>query len=228
MADSLRLALLTFPQHWDGNGTLTLNVVLIPAVDPLPGPLIGASSPSFANGAPSFTVFIDTGLAILPASTGSNVLTLSPTIVSAPASPAGTFALLQTAVTANGATLGTPPSLAITRIRKALPPSYFAVGGAPPDGNITTTDDDFGCAIRGAPATPLPTTPLKTLTWGQVISYALRQPVLALKLGLVYQMSITLPASDAKAFVAGAYVFVALSATDPWAVAASATSSTKA
>jgi hypothetical protein len=32
MADALRLALTTFPQHWDGNGTLTLNVVLIPAV----------------------------------------------------------------------------------------------------------------------------------------------------------------------------------------------------
>lgn len=220
MADPLRLVLLTFPQHWDGKGTLTLNVVLIPAVDPLPGPLIGASSPSFANGTPSFTVFIDTGLAILPASTGANVIVLSPTIVSPAASPAATFALLQTAVTASGATLSTPPPLAITRIRKALPPSWFAVGGAPPDGNVTTTDDDFGCAVRGAPATPLPPTPLKTLTWGQVISYALRQPLLALKLGLVYQMSVTLPASDAQAFVGGAYVFVALAATDPWAVAA--------
>ena len=67
MADPLRLVLLTFPQHWDGNGTLTLNVALIPAVDPLPGPLIGASSPSFANGAPAFTVIIDRGLAALPA-----------------------------------------------------------------------------------------------------------------------------------------------------------------
>src|SRR5579863_141239 len=123
MADPLRLALLTFPQHWDGKRTLTLNVVLIPAVDPLPGPLIGASSPSFANGAPTFTVFIDTGLTSLPASTGSNVITLPPTIVSPAASPAATFAILQSAVTTNGATLGTPPALAITRIRKALPPS---------------------------------------------------------------------------------------------------------
>ena len=28
MADALRLALTTFPQHWDGKGTVTLNVVV--------------------------------------------------------------------------------------------------------------------------------------------------------------------------------------------------------
>jgi hypothetical protein len=220
MADPLRLVLLSFPQHWDGNGTLTLNVVLIPAVDPLPGSLIGANSPSFANGAPAFTVIVDKGLAALPASTGAFAIQLAPTLISSPASPAATFAILQSAVTANGATLGTPPPLSITRIRKALPPSYFAVGGAPPDGDITTTDDDFGCAIRGAPATPIPPTPLKTVTWGQVISYALRQPALAIKLGLVYRLSVKLSGSNAEALAAGGWVFAALAASDPWAIAA--------
>ncbi|HEY8063089.1 MAG TPA: hypothetical protein VID74_09840, partial [Gemmatimonadales bacterium] len=219
MADPIRLALTTFPQHWDGNGTLTLNVVVIPAVDPLPGPLIGPSSPSFATGAPVFTVIVNKGLAGLPVSTGANAIALTPTILSAPASPAATFALLQSSVTASGATIGTPPGLSIPRIRKPLPPSYLAVGGGPPDGNYTTTEDEFGCAVRGSPAVPVPKTPLKTLSWGQVISYALRQPILALKLGLIYQLSIKLPASDADAFAAGGYVFVALAASDPWAVA---------
>ncbi len=219
MADPIRLALTTFPQHWDGNGTLTLNVVVIPAVDPLPGPLVGPSSPSFANGAPVFTVIVNKGLAGLPVSTGANAIAITPTILSAPASPAATFALLQSSVTASGATIGTPPALIIPRIRKPLPPSYLAVGGGPPDGNYTTTEDEFGCAVRGSPAVPIPATPLKTLSWGQVISYALRQPILALKLGLIYQLSIKLPASDADAFAAGGYVFVALAAADPWAVA---------
>jgi hypothetical protein len=220
MADALRLALTTFPQHWDGNGTVTLNVVLIPAVDPLPGPLIGPSSPSFANGAPTFTVFVDKGFAALPTSTGANAIPLTPTVHSAPASPAATFALLQSAVTASGASFGSQPALTIPRIRKPLPPSYLAAGGGPPDGNFTTTDDEFGCAVRGSPATPIAKPPLKTLTWGQVISYALRQPVLAVKLGLLYQLSVKLPASEADAFAAGGYIFVALAATDPWAVAA--------
>ena len=173
MADPLRLALTTFPQHWDGNGTLTLNVVLIPAVDPLPGALIGTTSPSFAAGSPRFSVIVDTGLDALPASTGTNVITLTPAILSAPASPAATFALMQSAVTTSGATLSTTAPLVIPRIRKSLPPSYMAAGGGPPDGNLTTTDDEFGCGLRGVPATPLVTPPIKTVGWGQVISYAL-------------------------------------------------------
>ena len=144
MADPLRLVLTTFPQQWDGNGTLTLNVVLLPAVDPLPGSLIG-TSPSFANGTPKFTVFVDAGLGALPSSTGANVISLTPTIISPPATPATTFALLQSAVTANGTTLGAPPALSIGRIRKALPPSYLAAGGNPPDGNLTTSDDETLC-----------------------------------------------------------------------------------
>jgi hypothetical protein len=219
MAEALCLALTTFAQHWDGRGTLTLNVVVIPAVDPLPGSLIG-SSPSFASGAPTFTVFVNKGFAALPVSTGANAIALTPTILSAPASPAATFALLQTAVTASGTAFGPAPTLTIPRIRKALPPSYLAAGGGPPDGNFTTTDDEFGCAVRGTPAVGTSKAPPKTLTWGQVISYALRQPVLAVKLGLIYELSVTLPASEADAFAAGGYIFVALAATDPWAVAA--------
>ncbi len=221
MANPLCLALTTFPQHWDGKGTLTLNVVLIPAVNPLPNALIGSSSPSFANGAPKFTVIIDQGFASLPASTGSKVISLTPTILSTPASPVATFALLQSAVTASGASLGTTAALAIPRIRKSLPPSYLAVGGGPPDGNLTTTDDEFGCAVRGNAAVPILKPPLKTVSWGQVISYALRQPILAIRMGLLYQLSVTLSNSQSAAFSTGGYVFVALAATDPWAIAAS-------
>ena len=54
MADSLSLVMMTFPQRWDGNGTLTLNLTLLPSVDPISGPLIGSNpaTPSFANGKP--------------------------------------------------------------------------------------------------------------------------------------------------------------------------------
>ena len=220
MADALRLVLMTFPQHWDGKGTITLNVVLLPTGDPLPGSLIEPSSPSFANGAPTFTVIVNKGLGTLPASTGANTIALTPTIHSAPASPAATFALLQSSVTASGATLGTPPASAVKSIRKPLPPSYMAAGGGPPDGIFTTTDDEFGCAVRASPPVAIPKTPPKTVSWGQVISYALRQPVLAVKLGLIYELSVTLPASATDAFATGGYIFVALAATDPWRVAA--------
>jgi hypothetical protein len=219
MADPLRLVLMTFPQQWDGKGTLTLNVVLIPTGDPVGTPLIGTSS-TFANGTPTFSVVVDQGLSALPASTGASAIALTPTVISPAASPAATFAMLQSAVTGT-ATIGAQPAFAVPRIRKALPPSYMAAGGRPPDGILTTTDDDFGCGVRGNTPVVLPA-PIKTVSWGQVISYALHQPILAMKLGLLYQLSVTLPASDAQALAHGGYVSVTLTATDPWAVAGKA------
>ena len=145
-----------------------------------------------------------------------------PTVISPPAAPAATFALLKSAVTAAGSMIGTPPTVSVARIRKALPASYMAAGGGSPDGNLTTSEDDFGCAIRGAAASPLLSPPIKSVTWGQVISYAMRQPLLAQKLGLFYQLSITLPAANPDAFLNGAYVFAALAASDPWAAAVAA------
>ena len=60
MADALSLVMMTFPQAWDGSGTLTLNLTLLPSVDPLAGPLIGANpaTPSFAAGSPVFRVHV--------------------------------------------------------------------------------------------------------------------------------------------------------------------------
>jgi hypothetical protein len=226
MADPLRLVMMTFPQHWNGKDTLTLNAMLIPSADPLAGPLIGANpaTPSFAKGAPAFTVYVNETLASLPnTAPGPQTLTLTPAITSAAADPVATFTMLQSAVTASGKTIGPPatPPPVTPRIRKALPPSYLAAGGAPADGNLTTTDDDFGCAVRAQQPVPLQPPPT-TVAWGEVISYAMRQPVLATKLGLRYTLSVTLPAASANAFAQGGYVFVALAASDPWAVAATA------
>ena len=106
------------------------------------------------------------------------------------------------------------------RIRKALPPSYLASGGTIPDGEFLTSEDDFGCAIRENPAIPVPPNVPKNLSWGEVISYALRQPIVAQKLGLVYSLEITLPTNQAQALAQGGYVFVKLAPSDPWAVAA--------
>ena len=46
--------------------------------------------------------------------------------------------------------------------------------------------------------------------------------MLAIKLGLVYQLSVTLSGANAQALAAGGWVFAALAGSDPWAVAAAA------
>ena len=224
MADALQLVMMTFPQLWDGKGTLTLNVLLVPSdqVDPIGAPLIGAdpATPSFANGAPTFSVHVQPALTALPSVTGPGVFEVAPVITSDPASPLATFTLLQGAVTTAGKTIGpVPPPVVTPRIRKALPPSYLAAGGAPPDGNLTTTDADFACEVDSGPL-PVPPPPRSSRSWGEIISYALRQPVLATRMGLRYALSVTLADAHKDALAAGGWVFISLADTDPWAKAA--------
>ena len=225
MADTLSLVLMTFPQHWDGKGTLTLNLTILPSVDPVGGPLIGANpaTPSFAAGKPAFTVHVQPGVAALPGLAAPGVFPVTPTITSPAADPVATFNLLKTAVSATGKTIGAPATLppVTARIRKSLPPSYLAAGGGPPTGSLTTSDADFGCEVRNEPAVPIAPPPA-TISWGEIISYAMRQPVLATKLGIFYALRITLPATQAAALAGGGWVFVTLAAGDPWAAAGAA------
>jgi hypothetical protein len=102
MADALRLVMMTFPQQWDGKGTLTLNVMLIPSVDPIGTPLIGSNpaTPTFAKGTPAFRVIVNRGFDALPSIGDPGAITLTPVVTSAAPTPAAMFATLQSAVTA--------------------------------------------------------------------------------------------------------------------------------
>jgi hypothetical protein len=219
-----RLAVMTFPQRWDGAGRLTLNALLIPSGDPLDVPLVGADPavPAFADGAPALRVLIDPGLEALPDPAAAS--TLVPTVLSEPAAPRATFELLVAQLTAAGLAIAKlPPAATRPRaasIRKALPGSYQAAGGGRPNGTTTTTDEDFACALRcDAPPVPARAVPRTDISWGEVISYGLRQPRLATLLGLRYELAVDLDAAQAAALATGAFAWVALDGADPWVVA---------
>jgi len=215
--------MMTFPQRWDGASRLTMNVLLIPSADPLEEPLIGAdpSVPPFAEGAPAFTVFVNGGTGALPST--ANAFTVTPDILSAPPDPLAMFQSMESSATQAGATIGPPaqPPPVTPQIRKALPPSYVKAGGSPPDGKLTTTD--LRVALR-CDETPVPATnqTTRTISWGELISFVLRQPLLASALGLRYELEVTLDATQAAGVADGGFLFVALDAADPWAVAATA------
>ncbi|MEA2155183.1 MAG: hypothetical protein QOE11_1323, partial [Solirubrobacteraceae bacterium] len=220
MNADLRLALMTFPQAWDGGRTLTLNALLIPSVDPLVDPLVAndPATPPFAAGRPALQVMVNAGLATMPDPAAA--VAVAPAY-SRPADPASTFRALESIVTVK-ATIAAPVAAApvTTRIRKALPDSFVAAGGAPPDGELTTGAEDYACAMRcdDPPVPKLPPAP-QAISWGEVISYALRQPLLAAALGLRYTLSIDLDDAQVAALADGGYVFVALDPADPWAAA---------
>ena len=64
-----------------------------------------------------------------------------------------------------------PPTTA--QVMKPLPPGALL-------SPFAATPDDFRCALRDRqPTLPLPAPPPRTISWGQVLSYALRNPTLA-------------------------------------------------
>src|SRR5262249_47756095 len=146
-------------------------------------------------------------------------------VPAAPVAPRPQCLNLAAQATALGVTIGPPPTppvapaKAVGKIRKALPASYLLITGRSPTGDLTTTTDEFGCALRGTKPGKVAGPPPKRTSWGELISYALRQRVLATALGLRYELTFPL---DAKAFANGGWVFIELAPADAWTAAAAA------
>jgi hypothetical protein len=199
----VRLSILAFPQYWDGNGNLDLNIVVVPVGDPLAA--LTPTGPSFAGTELQLQALVIPGLDALPA----------------PASPAVPFSI-STPLPSNqvalfGTFLGTypidpepikRPLGPDVRVRKSLPPSYLAAAGVDAPGSAdTTVGDEFGCSLLGQDpgATRRGSPPPRTISWGALLSFALRQPRVAKELGLVYQVSLPVNPSDV---IEGGWVYV--------------------
>jgi len=227
MAD-MRLVILTFPQRWEPapgtptSGTLTVNALLVPSVSPVDDPLVGSAA-KFADHVPDLRAVVIGSLDSDPMSNDPTAVRIVPTIVnpSSPGPPRPNYTKLvaqaqaqvpSITIAGTGAST-TPPT---PTIRKALPQSYLDATGATPNGNTTTTDE-FGCEIRGQqPVQPGPK--VTTIGWGPMISYALRQPVLATALGLRYELRVDI--ANAALLSTGGWLFIEIATSDPWAQAA--------
>ena len=215
--NDLRLALLALPQRWSA-GQLTFSIIAIPNGDPLNDALIG-TGPPFAGTTLNLNAVILGGLAGLPSSTAAQQATFSLGL-SAPPNAKAMFTALAAAVRP-GVTIdkGTPTPIARS-IRKALPLTYLDARGPGTDAPGSATLTEYGCAIK--PVKPTPAKPATKTSWGEIISYAIRQPVLASALGLRYanlaSLTITPPADF---FRRGGYLYVTLdtsNAADPYVI----------
>ena len=218
----LRLALMSFPQRWDG-ATLSLNLLAVPSVDPLADPIAGAA-PAFADHVPALQAVLIPNLDGFPTTIDPTAVRRPGTITvpAAPVPPHPAFIALAAQAAAQGITIGPPPpppppAVAVQRIRKALPASYLAITGTSPDGGLTTTTDDYGREIRGQKPGAIIAPPKRQTSWGELISYALRQRVLATSLGLRYELTVVL---DPSTLHDGGWIFIEIPASDPWAAAA--------
>jgi hypothetical protein len=212
--NDLRLALLALPQRWNA-GQLTFSIIVLPNGDPLNQPLIG-SGPPFAGATISLDAVILSGVAGLPMSTAAPQATFSLGLAP-PANAKAIFQALAAAVKPGVSIVAAPPPAFQRTIRKALPQTYRDARGPGVDAPGSASLTEYGCALRGVQ--PPPATPATTTSWGEIISYAIRQPVLASALGLRYAELTITPPTDF--FSAGGYLFVTLdvsNAGDPYVV----------
>jgi hypothetical protein len=215
--DDLELSLMAFPQRWDrASASLSVNILVLPVGDPT-APLGGG--PVFAGTDIHLVVNLTAGLDFLPST--ASVPSLAQPFVATPPAVAPTLfktlfdQLVAKGITVTGGKLNRAPANQ-PRILKALPDSYklaFPFDKARTDDFRDT--DEFLCGLRGqAPSqiNPVLPPPDASIGWGQVISYALRQPVLARAIGLIYSVTLSVPAA---ASAAGGFCWVALDTANP-------------
>ena len=187
--DLRNLSLMMFPQEWSGSEILA-NILLVPSGDPtMP---VGTELP-FAQAEPVLRAVFLPGFATPswappPASiVTSQLYHLIPPgpeasgLIQPPYKQeifAGLSEQFTPTVPARAASAG--------GIKKDLPLSYQAAAGfGKADGALFTTDDGYGCDIRGTQPNKVAVTPRK-VAWGEIFSYALRQPLIAEAIGLSY------------------------------------------
>jgi hypothetical protein len=207
------LNILTFPQSWDpATQSLSLNILVLPKGDPL-----ADFNPEFPDATLSFEARISS-LDQLP-----GIVAAGPAlIVEQDAVERRQFfdALIATfdqpgnngfKVVPN---VPGPASAPPKAVKKYLSSTYReATGFSRPRTQMTVTDASYECALRDGKmekkAEPF-VKPSREFCWEEIFSFVLRQPMLAIKLGLIYKTELSLP--DPNPFAEGGYLYVDLAA----------------
>jgi hypothetical protein len=216
----VQLSILAFPQRWTG-AALETRVLLLPTGDPTIGPSPASGLPQFAGTTWSLRAMVVPGLdALMGPNPGATPGTM-PFPFTAPA-PANALALFNAIGVQFPIVPPDPPAVRRTRFanigfRKHLPASYTNAFAFERPGSGTTIGNEFGCALRDAPVGTLEDPkPPAAVTWGAVLSFALRQPLLARALGLLHE--VTIPVAPATLLSTGGWLFIELDPAGPIAL----------
>ena len=212
----VRLSILAFPQRWTG-AALQTHVLLLPAGDPTIAPP-SSGLPQFAGTSWALRAMVVPGLdSLLGPDPGATPGTMPFTFTAA--APANAFALFNAIGAQFPIVPPDPPSTRQSRFqkiafRKQLPASYTNAFAFERPGEGTTIDTEFGCSLRDTPVGKREDPkPPPTVTWGAVLSFALRQPLLARALGLLHD--VTIPFVPSTLLNAGGWLFVELDPAGP-------------
>jgi hypothetical protein len=212
-----KLRILSFPQHIEGD-QLEINALLLPTQNLLNGtvPFPSQLNPGTTVELPNFITANFTlelkalkGLSTYPFSDpimlGNEDVTVD-TLATGAAFPPELPALYEGLAAqfklddlkAHKEQGADAPKADSDGIRKYLPKSYrTAFNFTLPRTEFAKTDDSYHCAIRKSPRPDLTFQQSKDdITWGRIIAFCLRQPLLAERIGLLYRLTIPLPTVD--------------------------------
>ena len=211
--------ILTFPQRWDPIAArLTLNILLLPKGDPS-----ADFAPAFPDASLSFEAHIIPSLDQLP----TQVPAGPPLLVDQ--NPAERRQFFDEFVASFDQPDNTgfqvkahapgppPPSPKPSAVKKYLTSGYRAATRfAAPRTRFAVTDGGYECALRdGESKPPGPDPAPRTFYWEEILSFVLRQPLLATKLGLLYKTDLSF--DDPNPFEKGGYLYVDLAAASDYA-----------
>ena len=208
-----KLTIMAFPQYWDGN-SIKLNVLVLPHEDPI-APFAmnlppGVNAQAFAEAKLKFNAMVVDNLDLLP-NPGDVTNTIGLTSVQ-PTNALQLFKELAKKFKITKPSNIVQAAKASTYIQKYLPQSYrnsFAF--SQPRTPFAKIDDSYHCAVKTKPSgLPKPIYSTDEVSWGKVFALALRQPVLAKKLGLIYELDIPIPAGVLKD---GGWLYIDLDST---------------
>ena len=201
----VRLRIFTFPQGWNG-AEIPLRILVAPFGNPLQ-PLAPGLKP-FAEAQLVLSAHLIPATDRLPRPT--DVTARVRLDVDTPPDIDQVYAQLATQFNVDPAAPSVYVPPVKTRFLKMLMPSYLEASGfASLRTDLAVTDDRYICALvdgeRPARRPPRPPEPPK---WDAVLAMAIRQPVLAERLGLIH-MSAVRPA-DASFYANGGWLYVTL------------------
>ncbi|MFD9548006.1 hypothetical protein ACFWBG_11530 [Nocardia salmonicida] len=209
MTATTRLKLLAFPQGWTGS-ELRIRIMVVPSGNPMQ-PLDTGLTP-FAQAQLELEAKLIPGGEQLP--TPADV---TETVALSVPSPAGTPQLYSELADTFGVDPSAPAAYVPptkTRFLKMLMPSYLQASGQPPRTEYAVTDNRYLCELADGERPNRPSKPPQPPKWNALLAMALRQPVLAERLGLVYTTSAT--PSDPAFFTGGGWIYVNLAATSDY------------
>lgn len=222
-----KLRIFAFPQRINGN-LLDVNVLLLPtqrllnaqiAFNSQRNPGSTVQLPRFINASLSLEAKTISGLSSYPFSnaavlagegvTADTIATTAAFPLNLPALYEGLLAQFELDPDPSAHTKGAEePKADSDGIRKYLPKSYRAAFNfTTPRTEFAKTDDSYHCAFRKAPELdPAFKQGKNFVTWGRIIAFCLRQPLLAERIGLLHPLH-NLPLPRANYFENGGWIY---------------------